>query len=709
MGFLAPLYIAGLVGIALPIIFHLIRRTPEGRQPFSSLMFLQPSPPRLTKRSRLTNILLLILRACALALLALAFARPFFAGANDATLNEGRGRRLAILLDTSASMRRGDLWTQAQKNVEKVIGELTPADEVSLLVFDRNVRPAMTFAEWNQLELSRRAEVLRTRLAEAKPTWAATKLGEAISTAADLLIENEGAKVAGSPTTEKLNRQLVLISDMQEGGHVEAMQGRVWPEGVQLEVRPVALKKESNASVQYVKQAPADTSDKPDGRLRVRVANAADSTKETFTLVWEGVTGPIPGVEPQKVYVPPGRSVVAKVAWPTGAEQKVDRLVLQGDDSDFDNTLFVVPPREDSVRVVYVGDDGPEDVKGLLYYLHSASAATPQRKVEVIARRADQNVTDADLTGTRLAVVGGTPTDEQITALGKFAEAGGDVLAVIKDAGSSAKAIGKLIGADDLKAEEATGEFALISRLETGHPLFAPFADPRFGDFTKIHFWKHRKIKPEDAPGTKVLAWFDSRDPFILEKPTGKGRVLVATSGWHPADSQLALSTKFVPLIEGLLHRHDGFVVEAQYAVFDPVALPAKAANDAEPRTVTSPDGKVTELAATAASFDGADQPGVYHLTIKGEDVPLAVNLSPDESRTTPVPTEELEQFGAKLGFKPVSDELVQRQRQMRVAEWENRQKLWRWLIVGVLGLLAAETALAGQLARRNLRQQATT
>jgi hypothetical protein len=43
------------------------------------------------------------------------------------------------------------------------------------------------------------------------------------------------------------------------------------------------------------------------------------------------------------------------------------------------------------------------------------------------------------------------------------------------------------------------------------------------------------------------------------------------------------------------------------------------------------------------------------------------------------------------------------------VAEWENRQKLWRWLIVGVLGLLAAETALAGHLARRSLRQQATT
>src|SRR5580765_77963 len=119
MSLLAPLYIAGAIAIALPIIFHLIRRTPQNRQTFSSLMFLAPSPPRLTRRSRLTNILLLILRAAVLCLLALAFARPFFYRHSDLNVNPTNGRRVAILVDTSASMKRGDLWAQAQRQVEK--------------------------------------------------------------------------------------------------------------------------------------------------------------------------------------------------------------------------------------------------------------------------------------------------------------------------------------------------------------------------------------------------------------------------------------------------------------------------------------------------------------------------------------------------------------------------------------------------------------
>src|SRR4029079_5395713 len=135
MGVLLPFYLAGLAALSLPLIFHLVRRTPRGRQDFSSLMFLAPTIPRLTRRSRLDQLLLLALRLAALALLALAFARPFLREAASLAASGIPGRRVSILIDTSASMRRSDLWSQAVRLAEKELDELNPQDEVALFGF----------------------------------------------------------------------------------------------------------------------------------------------------------------------------------------------------------------------------------------------------------------------------------------------------------------------------------------------------------------------------------------------------------------------------------------------------------------------------------------------------------------------------------------------------------------------------------------------
>ena len=71
MSFLTPLFLLGGLAIAGPIIFHLIRRNTRERFTFSSLMFLRPEPPRVTRKSRLEDILLLLARCGLLALLAL--------------------------------------------------------------------------------------------------------------------------------------------------------------------------------------------------------------------------------------------------------------------------------------------------------------------------------------------------------------------------------------------------------------------------------------------------------------------------------------------------------------------------------------------------------------------------------------------------------------------------------------------------------------
>lgn len=726
MGLLAPLYFAGLLAIGLPIVFHLIRRAPHGRQPFSSLMFLTQSPPRQARRNRLTNILLLLLRAAAFALLAFAFARPFLSAADDADLAKPRGRRVAILVDVSASMRRDDLWQQAVAHAEQTLADLRPEDEAALLFFDQKVRTGLGFGEWNELAPSIRISTAKARLAAARPGWGETRIGDAMSAAADMLAEEEGVQLASGsrdpakpgtgPATAPTgadpaaaNRQLVLISDLQQGGKPEALQGYQWPPSVLLQVKAVTARHPGNASVHRV-DSPAGDAAADRSRLRVRVANQPGAAGEQFTLTWANADGPIAGVEPQKTYAPAARSQVVGLTWPSPAAGKpaADRLLLGGDSAPFDNALYVVPPKQEFVRALFLGDDAADDVGGLRYYLLGASAETSLRRVDLAAKSGKDALAEADLAGARIAFVASGQGDDRATVLRRFAEAGGEVVWVLKDAAAAA-GLSLVAGIDLPEISEAPpSDFALLARVDTGHPLFAPFASAQLADFTKIHFWKHRKIAlPTPVPsGTKVLASFDDELPFLVEVTVGRGRVFVMASGWHPADSQFALSTKFLPFIDRLIRRTDGLVVAAQLNVGDAVALPA--ADPSATRTLAMPDGRKIDLAAgqTAIPGEAIDQPGVYALSAAGDQTPIAVNLAADESRTAPIDVDDLERFGAMLGVVPTSAELIARQRQLRTAEIESKQKLWRWGILCVLGLLAVETFVAGNLIRRGPKRQ---
>src|SRR5262245_4472167 len=99
MSFLAPLFLLGAAAVALPVICHLIRRTTKERTVFSSLMFLAPSPPRLTRRSRLEHLLLLAVRCLVLCLLAMGFSRPFFNKPMASVASPGSAKRLVLLVD----------------------------------------------------------------------------------------------------------------------------------------------------------------------------------------------------------------------------------------------------------------------------------------------------------------------------------------------------------------------------------------------------------------------------------------------------------------------------------------------------------------------------------------------------------------------------------------------------------------------------------
>src|SRR5262245_8219136 len=212
MSFLAPLFLVGALAVALPVIFHLIRRTTRERTIFSSLLFLLPTPPRLTRRSRLEHLLLLALRCVAIALLAMGFARPFLKRPVSPPPPAG-ARRILVLLDSSASMRRGSLWSEACAKVESVVRNASAADQLALFTFDRQVQTLVDFEQWNAAPLGDRAGLVLARLKTTSPGWASTQLGQALIRAAEVLGDNRS-----QPGPEP--GQIVLISDLQEGSHL---------------------------------------------------------------------------------------------------------------------------------------------------------------------------------------------------------------------------------------------------------------------------------------------------------------------------------------------------------------------------------------------------------------------------------------------------------------------------------------------------------
>src|ERR687890_1888825 len=104
LGFLAPWFLAGLALIGVPLLVHLTRRDRATPTAFPSLMFVRRLPQPTTRRRRLRDLPLLLLRVLALALLAAAFARPLLDRARPASASDASGRELVVLLDRSYSM-----------------------------------------------------------------------------------------------------------------------------------------------------------------------------------------------------------------------------------------------------------------------------------------------------------------------------------------------------------------------------------------------------------------------------------------------------------------------------------------------------------------------------------------------------------------------------------------------------------------------------
>jgi hypothetical protein len=353
------------------------------------------------------------------------------------------------------------------------------------------------------------------------------------------------------------------------------------------------------------------------------------------------------------------------------------------------------------VAVRYIGPDN-DDAKGLRYYLQLALAGDPLRKVEVTATAPEESTWLAPTDKPELLVVSAAPSAEQRGELAKYVERGGTLLLAPSDTKAAANVLPLF---EDLKLAEdqalKEGEYLMLGEIDFTHPLFAPLSNPKYNDFTKIHFWRQRPITQSTPATSQVVARFDNRLPAIVERKQGKGQMLLLASGWHPEDSQLALSSKFVPLVQNLLELACGGPMSvASVNVAQPALLPVLAGSF--PVEVHKPDGQRVKLTAGARQFEATDEPGLYRIAAGDQTFDFAVNLAAAESNTAPLDLEQLEQLGVRFGTELTRAERIEHERQQRDIELESRQKVWRWLIVATLVFVILETLLAGRAARQS-------
>ena len=137
MGFLAPLMLVGVLALAVPVAIHLIGRRRARIVKFAALDFLLATKRRTARRLRLRERLLLLVRALACAVVALALAKPYTSCERKGP-QVTRGPQAAVLVvdDSFASGYQidGRSWLKtAGIEARKILTQLGPEAEVAIV------------------------------------------------------------------------------------------------------------------------------------------------------------------------------------------------------------------------------------------------------------------------------------------------------------------------------------------------------------------------------------------------------------------------------------------------------------------------------------------------------------------------------------------------------------------------------------------------
>ncbi len=696
LSFLVPLFLLGIAGIVVPIVVHLTRRQRKNVVAFPSLMFLRKIPFQEQRRRRVQHWFLLALRALALGLLALAFARPFVDDSDSALASSRGPREVVVLLDRSYSMGVGDQFERGLDAARVAFDGLGPLDRASLVLFGQGAR-VVARSTSDRLRL-------RGALDTARVGSGTTRFGPALKVAQTILEESE---LPGG--------EVLLISDFQRTGW-SGDEGVRLPTGTVVTPLNMATALPDNlqlADVSLNRQS-AGGRDRVTPSVRVVRQGGSEPVTVPVTLVLDGQE-----IQSREVTVAPdGVQTVVFQPFTLSRPHTPGSVRLPADRLEADDARhFVLSPGSALGLLIIQGGRAERDAS---LYLERALGISEEGRFDVSVRRQDL-VRDSDLDGTSVVILNDTRLNgASANRLRTFVEGGGGVLLLAGPSASwPASAADVLPGSLGAAGDRTDGRGGRLGFLEYAHPIFEAFSGPRTGDFTGARFFRTRAFTPTDS--ADVLARFDDGSVALVERRLGRGSVMVWTSTLDSYWNDLALQPVYLPFVHRLTEYSSGRSDQLQWfeagqvldladsraletaGLISPEAAGLTGGEDA---IALTPSGGTFPLPAgdMGPRYLPLDERGFYTVRPPGSDPDrpfvIAVNVDLAESNLTPMEPDELVAQivgvpGTDGGGPGFTDGTV-----LRREDQERRQSLWRYLLVAAFLLLAGETLLSNWVSR---------
>ncbi|HEX7123801.1 MAG TPA: BatA domain-containing protein [Gemmatimonadaceae bacterium] len=686
--FLTPLFALGALALAVPILVHLVHKERKETTPFPSLMFLRRTPYQHSRRQRIRDVLLFLLRALAVVLVVAAFARPVLTRPAAAAAATGGGREVVILLDQSFSMRYGNRWTRAQAAARETVDALTGSDRGTIILFDDGARAA---GEGTSDKVP-----LRAAIDSARPSDAATRYRPAFTLARRI--------VAASRLPR---RQVVVITDLQRSAWDLTEEARL-PAGTEVipvdvgtdtvqdrAVRAVELRRDLSGGVERIAVSARISNLGPVARGIEARLDVAGRTVETSRIDLASDGGGMVTFPPIPVPDIPQRAAVR----------------LAADGLPGDDAFHFVLERAPTVPVLIVEDGQPGVERSL--YLRRALEIGDKPAFEVTVRRATQ-LNASDFGGKRLVILHDVPypSGEAARRLESFVRGGGGLIIAQGDRMAPRTWPSTGNGLLPARVGDVTDRIgsrgAVLGFVDRAHPALAVFGSARSGDLSAARFFRYRPI----ATDSGVLARFDDGQVALAEHRMGRGRVLVWASTFDGYWNDLPRQPVFLPLIHQLARYASAYrASKSVYEVGEAVDLGAGGTVQSAGDTATAPATAHVVVAPSGARMRVGGEGGLAALVpreagmheIRRAGAPgerprlVAVNVPAREldfsridptrltSAVAPIP----ETVGQADDAGPADP-----------ATQEREQSLWWYLLVVAAGLLVAESLLADRLTR---------